>query len=86
MKKGDSLAKSEFDKVEKILEQGLLKISVEHLLQLADLAAGLGKAEVTQKAVETSNQLFLAAFKSSLLWLERRDKNLYKRSESHEKS
>ena len=69
------MAKTNFTKVESILEEGLRKITVDHFLDLADIAAGIGK-----KATKKEEAKRIAKFlERSLAFLYRKDHEIYKK-------
>lgn len=71
--------RSDFTKVERILEEGLRKMSIKQLLKLADLAAGMGsKGSQTNDSLHTPSETAII-IKNELNWLEKQDPEIYKK-------
>lgn len=73
------MAKTNFTKVEDALTEGLHKMKVEHLLELADLAAGTGIAK------ETTNEQLIATLKHDVSWLPKKDRKIFEKAEIKKK-
>jgi hypothetical protein len=69
------MAKTNFTKVEGILEAGILKMSVNNLLDLADVAQGMGKK--TPAKVKSPKSLF-GLVERELLWIYSKDPEVFK--------
>ena len=76
------MAKTNFSKVEEALAQGILKMSVEKLMEYADLAAMMGganstKDKVTSGALESQGRI-LKVLERDAVRLHKKDHSLYK--------
>ncbi len=76
------MAKTNLTKVEGMLDQGILKITVNNLLELADIASGMG-TEVKPKELSPEN--LIGFVEKELLWIYRKDKEIFKELELNKK-
>ena len=81
------MAKANFTKVEEALAEGLRKMTIENLGEMADKA----KADRTgkpsdDKLTEKKQALILASLKQDLKWLYKKDRTFYKKLEMTKKS
>lgn len=69
------MAKTNFTKVEGILEAGILKMSVNNLLDLADVAQNMGKKTATKIK---SPKSYIGLVEKELLWIYGKDPEVFK--------
>ena len=72
------MSKTNFTKVEKALEEGLQKITADHLLDLADAASNTGKPSASLPSVETRTAT-LRTLERDLKRLHKKDAGVYKK-------
>lgn len=69
------MAKTNLKKVESILDEGILKMTVDNLLHLADVAQGMGQPS-TQKPQSPKNAIGFV--ERELIWIYKKDPEVFK--------
>lgn len=72
------MAKTNFSKVELALEEGLRKMTVSRLCELADISAGIGQSQEESKDTLTKAQrLLIRRIQLDLMRLRKKDSKIY---------
>ncbi len=71
------MAKTNFSKVEQALEEGLRRMSISKLCDLADIAAGIGFSKTNTKDLSNSQIKLVRQVQRDLDRLVKKDKKLY---------
>jgi len=70
------MTKYNFSKIEKAIEEGIRKIWVRSLLDLADIAAGIGTPKKKKQLTE-EQRLLIQSLKINMLRLRQKDRHIY---------
>jgi hypothetical protein len=72
------MAKTNFTKVEEALDEGLRKITINRLLQLADVAAGIGQTKPqTKERDEETHAHIIASIQRDLKFIVKKDPSVF---------
>lgn len=71
------MAKTNFSKVELALEEGLRKMTVSRLCELADIAAGIGQSEEQEDTLTKAQRLLIRRIQLDLMRLRKKDSKIY---------
>lgn len=71
------MAKTNFTKVELALEEGLRKMTVSRLCELADIAAGIGQSEQSEETLTKAQRLLIRRIQLDLMRLRKKDSKIY---------
>jgi len=75
------MAKTNYSKVEVALEEGLRKMSVSKLCDLADIAAGIGHSSSEELGITHEQQALVRKIKLDLMRLHKKDRKIYSKLE-----
>jgi hypothetical protein len=71
------MAKTNYTKVEHALEEGLRKMTVSRLGELADISAGIGQSDESKDKLTKPQRLLIRRVKLDLMRLSKKDKKIY---------